>query len=176
MEKIEQEIIKPSIEGLKKESINYQGFLFIGLIKVGSEPKVIEYNVRMGDPETEVVIPRIKSDLLNLLKGIDDGTFSEKDLNISEDAAATVMLVSKGYPEKYTKGVAITNFENCEGSIVFHAGTKLDGDITKTNGGRVMAITSFGKNIEQALARSYVNAVQINFKGKNYRKDIGFDL
>ena len=176
MEKIEQEIIKPSIEGLKKESINYQGFLFIGLIKVGSEPKVIEYNVRMGDPETEVVIPRIKSDLLNLLKGIDDGTFSEKDLNISEDAAATVMLVSKGYPEKYTKGVAITNFENCEGSIVFHAGTKLDGDITKTNGGRVMAITSFGKNIEQALARSYVNAVKINFKGKNYRKDIGFDL
>ena len=176
MEKIEQEIIKPSIEGLKKESINYQGFLFIGLIKVGSEPKVIEYNVRMGDPETEVVIPRIKSDLLNLLKGIDDGTFSEKDLNISEDAAATVMLVSKGYPEKYTKGVAITNFENCERSIVFHAGTKLDGDITKTNGGRVMAITSFGKNIEQALARSYVNAVQINFKGKNYRKDIGFDL
>ena len=176
MEKIEQEIIKPSIEGLKKENINYQGFLFIGLIKVGSEPKVIEYNVRMGDPETEVVIPRIKSDLLNLLKGIDDGTFSEKDLDISEDAAATVMLVSKGYPEKYTKGVTITDFENCEGSIVFHAGTKLDGDITKTNGGRVMAITSFGKNIEQALARSYVNAVQINFKGKNYRKDIGFDL
>ena len=176
MEKIEQEIIKPSIEGLKKENINYQGFLFIGLIKVGSEPKVIEYNVRMGDPETEVVIPRIKSDLLNLLKGIDDGTFSEKDLDISEDAAATVMLVSKGYPEKYTKGVTITDFENCEGSIVFHAGTKLDGDITKTNGGRVMAITSFGKNIEQALARSYINAAQINFKGKNYRKDIGFDL
>ncbi len=176
MEKIEQEIIKPSIEGLKKENINYQGFLFIGLIKVGSELKVIEYNVRMGDPETEVVIPRIKSDLLNLLKGIDDGTFSEKDLDISEDAAATVMLVSKGYPEKYTKGVTITDFENCEGSIVFHAGTKLDGDITKTNGGRVMAITSFGKNIEQALARSYINAAQINFKGKNYRKDIGFDL
>ncbi len=176
MEKIEQEIIKPSIEGLKQENINYQGFLFIGLIKVGSELKVIEYNVRMGDPETEVVIPRIKSDLLNLLKGIDDGTFSEKDLDISEDAAATVMLVSKGYPEKYTKGVTITDFENCEGSIVFHAGTKLDGDITKTNGGRVMAITSFGKNIEQALARSYINAAQINFKGKNYRKDIGFDL
>ena len=176
MEKIEQEIIKPSIEGLKQENINYQGFLFIGLIKVGSELKVIEYNVRMGDPETEVVIPRIKSDLLNLLKGIDDGTFSEKDLDISEDAAATVMLVSKGYPEKYTNGVTITDFENCEGSIVFHAGTKLDGDITKTNGGRVMAITSFGKNIEQALARSYINAAQINFKGKNYRKDIGFDL
>ena len=101
MEKIEQEIIKPSIEGLKKENITYQGFLFIGLIKVGSEPKVIEYNVRMGDPETEVVIPRIKSDFLNLLKGIKDGTFSEKDLEINEDVASTVMLVSKGYPKKY---------------------------------------------------------------------------
>jgi len=176
MEKIEQEIIKPSIEGLKKENISYQGFLFIGLIKVGSEPKVIEYNVRMGDPETEVVIPRIKSDLLNLLKGIDDGTFSEKDLDIMEDAAATVMLVSKGYPEKYTKGFVITDFEDCEDSIIFHAGTTLDKNITTTNGGRVMAITSFGKNIENALEKSYKNAEKINFKGKNYRKDIGFDL
>ena len=121
MEKIEQEIIKPSIEGLKKENISYKGFLFIGLIKVGSEPKVIEYNVRLGDPETEVVIPRIKSDFLNLLKGIKDGTFSEKDLNISEDVAATVMLVSGGYPQKYNKGYEITNSENCEGSIIFHA-------------------------------------------------------
>ena len=126
MEKIEQEIIKPSIEGLKKENISYKGFLFIGLIKVGSEPKVIEYNVRLGDPETEVVIPRIKSDFLNLLKGIKDGTFSEKDLNINEDVAATVMLVSGGYPQKYNKGYEITNSENCEGSIVFHAGTKND--------------------------------------------------
>ena len=176
MEKIEQEIIKPSIEGLKKENISYKGFLFIGLIKVGSEPKVIEYNVRLGDPETEVVIPRIKSDFLNLLKGIKDGTFSEKDLNISEDVAATVMLVSGGYPQKYNKGYEITNSENCEGSIVFHAGTKNDEGIVKTNGGRVIAVTSFGKNLEDALTKSYKNAEKINFQGKNYRKDIGFDL
>ena len=176
MEKIEQEIIKPSIEGLKKENISYKGFLFIGLIKVGSEPKVIEYNVRLGDPETEVVIPRIKSDFLNLLKGIKDGTFSEKDLNISEDVAATVMLVSGGYPQKYNKGYEITNSENCEGSIVFHAGTKNDEGIVKTNGGRVIAVTSFGKTIEDALTKSNKNAEKINFQGKNYRKDIGFDL
>ena len=176
MEKIEQEIIKPSIEGLKKENISYKGFLFIGLIKVGSEPKVIEYNVRLGDPETEVVIPRIKSDFLNLLKGIKDGTFSEKDLNISEDVAATVMLVSGGYPQKYNKGYEITNSENCEGSIVFHAGTKNGEGIVKTNGGRVIAVTSFGKTLEDALTKSNKNAEKINFQGKNYRKDIGFDL
>ena len=176
MEKIEQEIIKPSIEGLKKENISYKGFLFIGLIKVGSEPKVIEYNVRLGDPETEVVIPRIKSDFLNLLKGIKDGTFSEKDLNINEDVAATVMLVSGGYPQKYNKGYEITNSENCEGSIVFHAGTKNDEGIVKTNGGRVIAVTSFGKTLEDALTKSNKNAEKINFQGKNYRKDIGFDL
>ena len=176
MEKIEQEIIKPSIEGLKKENISYKGFLFIGLIKVGSEPKVIEYNVRMGDPETEVVIPRIKSDFLNLLKGIKDGTFSEKDLNISQDVAATVMLVSGGYPKKYNKGYEIINSENCEGSIVFHAGTKNDEGIVKTNGGRVIAVTSFGKTLEDALTKSNKNAEKINFQGKNYRKDIGFDL
>ena len=176
MEKIEQEIIKPSIEGLKKENISYKGFLFIGLIKVGSEPMVIEYNVRMGDPETEVVIPRIKSDFLNLLKGIKDGTFSEKDLNISEDVAATVMLVSGGYPQKYNKGYEITSSENCEDSIIFHAGTKNDEGIVKTNGGRVIAVTSFGKTLEDALTKSNKNAEKINFKGKNYRKDIGFDL
>ena len=176
MEKIEQEIIKPSIEGLKKEGIRYQGFLFIGLIKIGSEAKVIEYNVRLGDPETEVIIPRIKSDLLNLLKGIGDGTFSEKDLNISEDAAATVMLVSKGYPENYEKGYEITGFEDCENSIVFHAGTtKADGK-TITNGGRVMSLTSYGKTIDEALQRSYNTAEKIGFDGKKYRKDIGFDL
>ena len=176
MEKIEQEIIKPSIEGLKKENITYQGFLFIGLIKVGSEPKVIEYNVRMGDPETEVVIPRIKSDFLNLLKGIKDGTFSEKDLEINEDVASTVMLVSKGYPEKYEKGFEITGFNDCEDSIIFHAGAKNKNGSVVTNGGRVMAITSFGQNMDLALAKSYKNAEKINFKGKTYRKDIGFDL
>ena len=176
MEKIEQEIIKPSIEGLKKENISYQGFLFIGLIKVGSEPKVIEYNVRMGDPETEVVIPRIKSDFLNLLKGIKDGTFSEKDLEINEDVATTVMRVSKGYPEKYEKGFEITDFNDCNESIIFHAGAKEKNGTVLTNGGRVMAITSFGQNMELALAKSYKSAEKINFKGKVYRKDIGFDL
>lgn len=176
MEKIEQEIIKPSIEGLKKEGIRYQGFLFIGLIKMGSEAKVIEYNVRLGDPETEVIIPRIKSDLLNLLKGIGDGTFSEKDLNISEDAAATVMLVSKGYPESYEKGHEITGLEDYENSIVFHAGTKKIDGKTRTSGGRVMSITSYGKNIDEALKRSYITAEKIVFDGKKYRKDIGFDL
>ena len=176
MEKIEQEIIKPSIEGLKKENITYQGFLFIGLIKVGSEPKVIEYNVRMGDPETEVVIPRIKSDFLNLLKGIKDGTFSEKDLEINEDVASTVMLVSKGYPEKYEKGFEITGFNDCEDSIIFHAGAKNKNGSVVTNGGRVMTITSFGQNMDLALAKSYKNAEKINFRGKTYRKDIGFDL
>ena len=176
MEKIEQEIIKPTIEGLKNENIVYQGFLFIGLIKVGSEPKVIEYNVRMGDPETEVVIPRIKSDFLNLLKGIKDGTFSEKDLEITEDYASTVMLVSKGYPEKYEKGFNITHIEECEDNLIFHAGTKLENNTVKTNGGRVMAITSFGKEINIALKKSYEGAEKITFFGKNYRKDIGFDL
>ena len=176
MEKIEQEVIKPSIEGLKKENITYQGFLFIGLIKVGSEPKVIEYNVRMGDPETEVVIPRIKSDFLNLLKGIKDGTFSEKDLEINEDVASTVMLVSKGYPEKYEKGFEITGLNDCDDSIIFHAGAKNKNGSVVTNGGRVMAITSFGQNMDLALAKSYKNAEIINFKGKTYRKDIGFDL
>ena len=176
MEKIEQEIIKPSIEGLKKENITYQGFLFIGLIKVGSEPKVIEYNVRMGDPETEVVIPRIKSDFLNLLKGIKDGTFSEKDLEINEDVASTIMLVSKGYPEKYEKGFEITGFNDCDDSIIFHAGAKNKNGSVITSGGRVMAVTSFGQNMDLALAKSYKNAEKINFKGKTYRKDIGFDL
>ena len=176
MEKIEQEIIKPTIDGLKKESINYQGFLFIGLIKVGAEPKVIEYNVRMGDPETEVVIPRIKSDFLNLLKGIKDGTFSEKDLDITEDFATTVMLVSKGYPEEYEKGFEISNLEECNENIVFHAGTKMENKSIKTNGGRVLAVTSFGKDMQHALRKSYFGAEKINFTGKNYRKDIGFDL
>ena len=176
MEKIEQEIIKPTIDGLKKENINYQGFLFIGLIKVGAEPKVIEYNVRMGDPETEVVIPRIKSDFLNLLKGIKDGTFSEKDLDITEDFATTVMLVSKGYPEEYEKGFEISNLEECNENIVFHAGTKIENKSIKTNGGRVLAVTSFGKDMQHALRKSYLGAEKINFTGKNYRKDIGFDL
>ena len=176
LEKIENEIIKPTISGLKKESIEYVGFIFFGLINVKGEPKVIEYNVRMGDPETEVVIPRIKSDLLNLLKGIKDGTFSEKDLNVNDEVAATVMLTSAGYPKKYSTGYYVSGVEDIVSSIVFHAGTKFENDKLITSGGRVMAITSFGKTMEMALKNSYESVSKINFKGKYYRNDIGFDL
>ena len=176
LEKIENEIIKPTISGLKKEGIEYVGFIFFGLINVKGEPKVIEYNVRMGDPETEVVIPRIKSDLLNLLKGIKDGTFSEKDLNVNDEVAATVMLTSAGYPEKYSTGYDVSGLEDVVSSIVFHAGTKFENDKLITSGGRVMAITSFGKTMEVALKNSYESVSKINFKGKYYRNDIGFDL
>ena len=176
IEKVEREIVKPTVEGLIKDGITYKGFIFIGLINVKGQPKVIEYNVRMGDPETEVVIPRIKSDLLNLLKGIDDGTFSEKDLNITKEVATTVMLVSGGYPEAYEKGKEITGIESVEDSIVFHAGTKMENETLKTNGGRVIALTSFGENIKNALKKSFESAEKISFNGKYYRKDIGFDL
>ncbi|MEC8853906.1 MAG: phosphoribosylamine--glycine ligase, partial [Bacteroidota bacterium] len=176
IEKVETEIIKPTIQGLKEERIIYHGFIFIGLIVSGNNAKVIEYNVRMGDPETEVVIPRIKSDLLYLFKGIGDGTFSEKDLHIDDDAATTVVLVSGGYPEKYEKGKEISGLEDVKGSIIFHAGSKRDGDTVLTNGGRVLAVTSFGKDIENALSKSFTNAETIKFEGKYYRKDIGFDL
>ncbi|MEC9208927.1 MAG: phosphoribosylamine--glycine ligase [Bacteroidota bacterium] len=175
IEKVEREIIKPTIEGLKKDNITYKGFIFLGLINVKGHPKVIEYNVRMGDPETEVVIPRITSDLLNLLQGINDGTFSEKDLEITDEVAATVMLVSGGYPEAYENGKEISGIELVENSLVFHAGTKNDGSI-KTNGGRVIALTSFGEKTENALVKSFKNAAKISFEGKYYRKDIGFDL
>ena len=176
IEKVEREIINPTVEGLKKDNIEYKGFIFIGLINVKGEPKVIEYNVRMGDPETEVVIPRIKSDLLNLLKGIKDGTFSEKDLEINEEVATTVMLVSGGYPEAYKKGKEIKGLEKIDKSIVFHAGTKNDNGIIRTNGGRVIALTSFGEDIDSALSKSFASAEEISFDGRYYRKDIGFDL
>ena len=176
IEKVEREIIKPTVEGLKKDNIEYKGFIFIGLINVKGEPKVIEYNVRMGDPETEVVIPRIKSDLLNLLKGIGDGTFSEKDLEIREEVATTIMLVSGGYPEAYEKGKEITGIEKISDSIVFHAGTKQEGEKVKTNGGRVIALTSFGENMNDSLKKSFDSAEKIAFEGKYFRKDIGFDL
>ena len=175
IEKVEQEIIKPTINGLKKDKITYKGFIFIGLINVKGQPKVIEYNVRMGDPETEVVIPRITSDFLNLLKGINDGTFSEIDLEITNDFATTVMLVSGGYPQAYENGKKISGIEAVENSLIFHAGTKNDGCI-KTNGGRVIALTSFGTTIESALKKSFESAEVISFEGKYYRKDIGFDL
>jgi phosphoribosylamine--glycine ligase len=176
IEKIEREIIKPTVEGLRKDNIEYKGFIFIGLINLKGEPKVIEYNVRMGDPETEVVIPRIKSDLLNLLKGIGDGTFSEKDLEITEEVATTVMLVSSGYPEAYKKGKEISGIEKVSESIVFHAGTKKEREVVKTNGGRVIALTSFGENMNDALKKSFDSAEKIAFEGKYFRRDIGFDL
>ena len=175
IEKVEREIIKPTIEGLKEEKITYKGFIFFGIINVKGQPRVIEYNVRMGDPETEVVIPRITSDFLNLLKGISDGTFSEKDLEITEDIATTVMLVSGGYPKSYEKNKKILGIETVENSIVFHAGTKNDGCF-KTNGGRVISLTSFGENMQAALGKSFESAERIYFEGKYYRKDIGFDL
>ena len=176
IEKIEREIIKPTIKGLVEEDIDYKGFIFIGLMVVNGNPKVIEYNVRMGDPETEVVIPRIKSDLLNLFKGIGNGSFSEVDFDISEEVAATVMLVSGGYPESYEKGKEINGFDEVEDSILFHSGTITKDDKIVTNGGRVMSITSFGQDINKAVNKSLQNAEKIDFKGKYYRKDIGFDL
>lgn len=175
-EKIERTIVKPTIEGLKKDQLPYVGFIFIGLIKVGDTPKVIEYNVRMGDPETEVVIPRIQNDLVELLLATAQGTLHEIPLNIDQRAAATVMTVSGGYPEAYEKGKEITGMEQVEDSLVFHAGTKgVEGKIV-TNGGRVMAVTSFGKDIKDALKKSYQSLEKIHFDGMYYRKDLGFDL
>ena len=176
LEKVEDRIIKPTVNGLKEEGIVYKGFIFIGLMNVNGDPYVIEYNVRMGDPETEVVIPRIKSDLLNLFKGIGDGTFSEKDFYVDEDTAVTVMLVSGGYPEAYEKGKVMSGFEDCEDSILFHAGTKQEGEDVVTNGGRVLAITSYGRDMDIALTKSFANAEKINFEKKYFRRDIGFDL
>jgi len=176
IEKVEREIIKPTIKGLVEEDIDYKGFIFIGLMVENGNPKVIEYNVRMGDPETEVVIPRIKSDLLNLFKGIGNGSFSEVDFDISEEVAATVMLVSGGYPESYEKGKEINGFDEVEDSILFHSGTINKDDKIVTNGGRVISITSFGQDIDKAVNKSLQNAEKIHFKGKYYRKDIGFDL
>lgn len=175
IEKVEREIIKPTIKGLIKDNIRYSGFIFFGLINVKGQPKVIEYNVRMGDPETEVVLPRISSDFLNLLKGINDGTFSERDLEISTEVAATVMLVSGGYPSSYEKDKLILGTDKVDKSIIFHAGTKLD-DGLKTNGGRVLALTSLAENLNLALKASYDSAKQISFNKKYYRTDIGFDL
>jgi phosphoribosylamine--glycine ligase len=176
MDKIERQIIKPTVEGLKKDNLPYVGFIFIGLIKVGDEPKVIEYNVRMGDPETEVVIPRFKSDLVEVLSAMANGTLDQIDLQIDERAATTVMAVSGGYPEAYEKGKEISGTENIHDSIVFHAGTKLANGKVVTNGGRVIAITSFGNDFREALQKSYQNMEKLNFDGMYYRKDLGFDL
>lgn len=175
-EKIETQIVKPTIEGLKKDNLPYKGFVFIGLIKVGNEPKVIEYNVRMGDPETEVVIPRIKNDFLAILQAVDEGRLDEINLEIDPSVAATVVTVSGGYPEAYEKGKRITGLPDQGDKMIFHAGTKQEGDDIITAGGRVLAVTSFGKDHQEAVEASYKIISKINFEGINYRKDIGFDL
>ena len=175
-EKIETQIVKPTIEGLKKDNLPYKGFVFIGLIKVGNEPKVIEYNVRLGDPETEVVIPRIKNDFLAILQAVDERRLDETDLEIDPSVAATVVTVSGGYPEAYEKGKRITGLAHQGDKMIFHAGTKQEGDDIITAGGRVLAVTSFGKDHQEAVDASYKIISKINFEGINYRKDIGFDL
>ena len=176
MEKIENSVVKPTIEGLAKENIDYKGFVFIGLIKVGNEPKVIEYNVRMGDPETEAVLPRVKNDLVELFNNVANQTLNKVSLDLDPRTAVTVMTVAGGYPEAYNKGDEITGIETVEDSIVFQAGTTVKNDKIVTNGGRVIAVTSFGNNFKEALKTSYKSVEKINFKGKYYRKDLGFDL
>jgi phosphoribosylamine--glycine ligase len=174
--KVIDQVVEPTVKGLSSRQMDYTGFVFIGLIKVGDEPKVIEYNVRMGDPETEVVLPRIESDFLQLLIDLGAGELNSSEIEISEESASTVMLVSGGYPEAYTKGKVITGLENISDSIVFHAGTTSKEGSILTNGGRVIAVTSMGASKEEALKKSKSNADKIQFEGKYFRSDIGFDL
>lgn len=176
MKKVEERIVRPTVEGLQKDNIIYKGFIFIGLIEVGGEPMVIEYNVRMGDPETEVVMLRIKSDLVDLLEGVASESLDKKRLEIDSRYATTVMLVSGGYPGDYEKGKIISGLESVNDSIVFHAGTIADKHSITTNGGRVIAISSYGNSKDEALNKAFSNAEKVCFDGKYYRKDIGFDL
>jgi phosphoribosylamine---glycine ligase len=176
MDKVHNRIIVPTIKGLKTEKITYKGFVFFGLISVKGDPYVIEYNCRMGDPETEVVIPRLKSDILDLFEGVASNTLSERDIQFIDKSAATVMMVSGGYPGDYEKGKSIFGLNGIVDSIVFHAGTSADGPSVLTAGGRVLAVTSYGKNLEVALEKSYDSISKINFDGAYYRKDIGQDV
>ena len=176
LEKIETRIVKPTIAGLQKDGIEYKGFVFIGLINVKGEPIVIEYNVRMGDPETEVVIPRLKSDLVALFQAVANEKLDEMTLEIDERSATTIMIVSGGYPEEFDKGKIITGIKNVQDSIVFHAGTKMENGEIVSNGGRVLAITSFGDNFQEAIKKSYQNIDKLHFDKMYFRTDIGFDL
>ncbi|WP_318641750.1 phosphoribosylamine--glycine ligase [Flavobacterium ardleyense] len=178
MQKIEDRIVKPTVDGLAKDNIDYRGFIFIGLIIVKGEPIVIEYNVRMGDPETEVVIPRIQSDLVGLFHAIGSQSLALSSVEIDARSAATIMLVSGGYPEDFAKGKEITGIDSVaiEDALIFQAGTKAEGDKVLSNGGRVIAVTAFGENIDEAIKKSYQNINKISFDKMYYRKDIGFDL
>ncbi len=175
-EKIKNQIIIPTVKGLKSEGIVYKGFIFFGLISVKGEPYVIEYNCRLGDPETEVIIPRLKSDILDLFEGVATGTLSERDILFDDRSCCTVMMVSGGYPEAFEKGKQIYGLNAVTDSIVFHAGTSSDGPAVMSAGGRVLSITSFGKDLSVALRRSYETAEKIEFENSYYRKDIGFDV
>jgi len=176
MQKVEERVVKPTIQGLINDNIDYKGFVFIGLIKVGDDPFVIEYNVRMGDPETEVVIPRLQSDLVELFIAVANQKLDEAVLSVNPKSAATVMLVSGGYPEEYEKGKVITGLNKVEGSIVFHAGTSVSGDDAVSAGGRVLAVTSYGHDYNEAIKKSYQNIALLHFDKMYFRTDIGFDL
>src|SRR5690554_1197898 len=176
LDKVEEKVVKPTIEGFAKDNLPYKNFVFIGLMKVGEEPYVIEYNVRMGDPETEVVLPRLKSDLVEIFEAIGKGKLQEQTIEIDPRTATTVMMVSGGYPEDYEKGKVISGIDTVQDSIVFHAGTTMKGEEIVSNGGRVLAVTSYGNDFKEALEKSYQSLEKIHFDKQYFRTDLGFDL